>query len=285
MAEVGTLDYARLLVCVFRAIGALLGGNLGEDTNPGPENQRVEEEDSLRPVHHHRLPHRFVHSDPWRGLQRGEQVHGHHRQRLPGELHRTGEPLLGWRHAPAVYLRAGRHAVHHRVHRGAAAARGHPPLRGPAQGGPVRRGQAHPVHPLPDHRPGRAPVHHHPGHRPLRRPVQLPVRPGHPGRLRVQPRGHGPHHDRRHRPDHVDGRARDRQGHRPGHVHLDLHVHLLRLPAAAVGDRLRHQRHRRRLAQVRHRRGRARGHPHLRRLRRTVPAPRPGPVHAPHDRP
>lgn len=33
---------------------------------------------------------------------------------------------------PAVYLRAGRHAVHHRVHRGAAAARGHPPLRGPA---------------------------------------------------------------------------------------------------------------------------------------------------------
>ena len=119
----------------------------------------------------------------------------------------------------------------------------------------------------------------------LRRPVQLPVRPGHPGRLRVQPRGHGPHHDRRHRPDHVDGRARDRQGHRPGHVHLDLHVHLLRLPAAAVGDRLRHQRHRRRLAQVRHRRGRARGHPHLRRLRRTVPAPRAGPVHAPHDRP
>ncbi len=43
--------------------------------------------------------------------------------------------------------------------------------------GQVRRGQAHPVHPLPDHRPGRAPVHHHPGHRPLRRPVQLPVRP------------------------------------------------------------------------------------------------------------
>lgn len=107
MAEVGTLDYARSLVCVFRAIGALLGGNPGEDTNPGPEDQRVEEEDSLRPVHHHRLPHRFVHSDPWRGLQRGEQVHGHHRQRLPGELHRTGEPLLGWRHAPAVYLRAG----------------------------------------------------------------------------------------------------------------------------------------------------------------------------------
>ncbi len=34
-----------------------------------------------------------------------------------------------------------------------------------------------------------------------------------------------------------------------------------------------------------HCRGRARGHPHLRRLRRTVPAPRPGPVHAPHDRP
>ncbi len=27
MAEVGTLDYARLLVCVFRAIGALVGGN------------------------------------------------------------------------------------------------------------------------------------------------------------------------------------------------------------------------------------------------------------------
>jgi len=59
----------------------------------------------------------------------------------------------------------------------------------------------------------------------------------------------------------------------------------LGLPAAAVGDRLRHRRHRWRLAEVRHRRGRARGHPHLRRLRRTVPAPRPGPVHAPHDRP
>ena len=59
----------------------------------------------------------------------------------------------------------------------------------------------------------------------------------------------------------------------------------IRLPAAAVGDRLRHRRHRWRLAEVRHRRGRARGHPHLRRLRRTVRAPRPGAVHAPHDRP
>ena len=96
------------------------------DTNQALKTKELREEDSLRPVHHHRLPHRFVHSDPWRGLQRGEQVHGHHRQRLPGELHRTGEPLLGWRHSPAVYLRAGRHAVHHRVHRGAAAARGHP---------------------------------------------------------------------------------------------------------------------------------------------------------------
>ncbi len=96
---------------------------------------------------------------------------------------------------------------------------------------------------------------------------------------------HGARAHGRHRSHHVDGRAHHREGHRPGHVRAHLHVHLLRLPAAAVGDRLGHQRHRRRLAQVRHRRGRAARHPGLRRLRRALPAPHPGAVHAPHDRP
>lgn len=40
--------------------------------------------------------------------------------------------------AAAVHLRIGRHAVHHRIDRGAAAARRDPALRGPAQGGAVR---------------------------------------------------------------------------------------------------------------------------------------------------
>ena len=48
---------------------------------------------------------------------------------------------------------------------------------------------------------------------------------------------------------------------------------------------LGHQRHQRRLAEVRHRHRRAGGHPCLRRLRRAEPAPHPRAVHAPHDRP
>ena len=49
-------------------------------------------------------------------------------------------------------------------------------------------------------------------------------------------RHHGPDHhhaDGRHRPDHVDGRARDRKGRRQRHVPADLHVHRGRLPGLA----------------------------------------------------
>ena len=146
---------------------------------------------------------------PRRRLQGRPAVRRLDEQRLR-ELHWSGEPLLRRRNAAAVDFRTGRHAVHHGIDRHPAAACGHPSLRGAAQGRPVWRSQADPVHPLPDHRPCRAAVHHHSGDRTFRRAVQLPVLPGRAGRFRVEPCGHGAHHDRRHRPHHVDGRI----GHR-----------------------------------------------------------------------
>ena len=47
---------------------------------------------------------------------------------------------------------------------------------------------------------------------------------------------HGPHDDRRHRPDHVVRRAHHRPRHRQRHVAADLHVDRRRLPRLAVGD-------------------------------------------------
>ena len=70
-----------------------------------------------------------------------------------------------------------------------------------------------------------------------------------------------------------------------GYVHPYLHVHLLRLPAAAVGDRLGHQRHRWQLGQVRRGRRHPAGHHDPCHLRRACPASYSGAVHPPYDRP
>ena len=71
---------------------------------------------------------------------------------------RPGQPVQRRSAAPAVGLRARDHAVHHGEHHRAAAHGGHPAVRDPQEGGPGRHGQADPVHPLPDHRPGRPAV-------------------------------------------------------------------------------------------------------------------------------
>ena len=114
-------------------------------------------------------------------------------QQCVGKMNNASENFIGLvnlfsggRHAAAVDFRIGRHAVHHRIDRHPAAACGHPSFRGTAQGRPVRRSQADPVHPLSDHRPCRAAVHHHPGDRTFRRAVQLPVLSGCSGRFRVE---------------------------------------------------------------------------------------------------
>ena len=198
-------------------------GTQGEDVNPGLSHQGAEEQDPLRPWHHHHLPNRLVHSNAGCRLQGRERLRGEYDQQC-GELHRTGEPVLGRCNAAAVHLRIGRHAVHHRIDRGAAAAR-----RDPA---------------LPYHRSRRAAVHDNPRHRAFRRAVQLPVQQCDPRRLHLEHGRHDHGDDRRHRPDHVDGRIDHREGHRPGHVDPHLPVHLLGLPAAAVADRLGHERHR-----------------------------------------
>ena len=75
--------------------------------------------------------------------------------------------------------------------------------------------QADPVHPLPDHRPG-GPAVHDAGVASPRNPgdavPRLRQRPACPSDLVADDPDHGPHHDRRHRPDHVARRA----DHRPG---------------------------------------------------------------------
>ena len=64
------------------------------------------------------------------------------------------QPVQRRRAAAAVDLRARDHAVHHGEHHRAAAHRGDPAVRGAQEGGPVRHGEAHAVHALPDDRPG-----------------------------------------------------------------------------------------------------------------------------------
>ena len=76
-------------------------------------------------------------------------------------LYSADQPLQRRRAAAAVGVRARDHAVHHGEHHRAAAHRGHPAVRGPQEGGPVRHRQAHPVHPLPHHRPGDPAVDRH----------------------------------------------------------------------------------------------------------------------------
>ena len=138
--------------------------------------------------------------------------------------------------AAGLHLRPRHHAVHHGEHHRPAAPGGHSPLPAAVRGGRLGPVQADPVHPLPHDRP-RPAQRHDAG-------VAGPVRPAaaelpaadHPGRLHHH---HDPDHhhaDGRHRPDHVDGRARDREGRRQRHVAADLHVHCCGLPELARRD-------------------------------------------------
>ena len=155
---------------------------------------------------------------------------------------RPRQPLQRRCAAAAVDLRARHHAVHHRVDHRAAAARRHPPLRDPLQGGPVGPGAAHAVHALPHHRARRAAVddaHHRRPQRARcsRRPARRVLGQLITERRLVRDPAHGHHHDRRHRPHHVDGRAHHRARHRQRHVAADLHLDRRDLPELALGDR------------------------------------------------
>ena len=153
---------------------------------------------------------------------------------------RADQPVQRRRAAAAVGVRAGDHAVHHREHHHPAAHRGDPAARGLQAGGPGRPGEAHPVHPLPDHRPGDPAVHGH--HRP--RPQPRRAVPGlHRSRSCTTRRSisslHDGHHDDRgHRRDHVARRAHHRPRRRQRHVAADLHLdHRRRSPASSGRSR------------------------------------------------
>ena len=111
---------------------------------------------------------------------------------------RAGQPVQRRSAAAAVGLRARDHAVHHGVDHPAAARRGHPTARGAEEGGPVRPGQDHAVHALPDGRAGGAAVDRHHRARPLRPAVPRPEHRRHPRRLAVPHPRPGHHDDRRH---------------------------------------------------------------------------------------
>ena len=84
-------------------------------------------------------------------------------KRNPGQLRRLRrprlpQPLLRRRALPPQPLRAGDHALHHRLDHPAAADGGRALARAPAERGRGRAAEDHPVHALPDRRPRLRPV-------------------------------------------------------------------------------------------------------------------------------
>ena len=149
------------------------------------------------------------------------------------------QPVLGRRAAAAVDLRARRHAVHHGDDHRAAAARGHPALRDPLQGGPGGPGAADAVHALPHDRARAAAVddarHGRPQRPAVRHDRRSRVRAAAHQRRVVGAAAHDHHDDRRHRPHHVVRRARHRARHRQRHVAADLHLDRGGLPRRRCG--------------------------------------------------
>ena len=102
------------------------------------------------------VPHRRLHPGA-RHQHRGRQ--GHLRQ-LPGvERPRLPEPLLGRQPSALRDLRAGDHALHHRLDHPPADDGGHPVAGEAPQGGRGRPAEDHAIHPLPHRRPGVRAVH------------------------------------------------------------------------------------------------------------------------------
>ena len=149
---------------------------------------------------------------------------------------RPGEPAQRRRAAAADRLRARHHAVHHGEHHPAAARRGDPAARGAAPGGRVRNRQDHPVHQVPDHRPGDPAVHRDRRAGRERQPVPR-LQPGaDPEHLGVHDHDDGDLPDRGHRGDHVAGRADHRPRRRQRHVADDLHAGHRGDPRPALPD-------------------------------------------------
>ncbi len=101
------------------------------------------------------LPLRLARAGAGRQPDRGQQ-HPEGVRRL--EHPRAPEPVLRRRLSADRDLRAGDHALHHLLDHPAAAAGGRPVPGEALQGRRGRPGADHPVHPLPDRRPGLRPV-------------------------------------------------------------------------------------------------------------------------------
>ncbi|CAA9412034.1 MAG: Protein translocase subunit SecY, partial [uncultured Quadrisphaera sp.] len=204
----------------------------------GVQDARPAAQDPVHAGDHGRVPARVVHPDARRELRQRAGVP--RRPRPAVRPARPGQPLQRRRAAAAVGVRARDHALHHGQHHRAAAAGGHPPLRGAAPGGAERHRQAHPVHALPDHRARGAAVDDLRRRRPQRQPLRLrrhrprgvPERGAE--RLRRHPRAHGADDDGRHRPGDVARRAHHRARHRQRHVAADLHLDRRHLPHLAA---------------------------------------------------
>ena len=176
-------------------------------------------------------------ADPRPGCRRRQRPVVHQRRGQPGHL-QPDQPVLRRRAAAADRLRARDHALHHGEHHPAAAGRGDPAAGGPQEGGPVRPDQDHAIHPLPH--PGPRPCSRRPAssrwRAPARSSAQLRQGPAARQRHPDLP-GHGDHHDRRHRGDHVARRAHHRARRRQRHVDHDLHPGHRDVPRDHVGGR------------------------------------------------
>ena len=181
------------------------------------------QEAAVRPVHHRALPAR-ARQIPAPGVNVGNvQTCIDDGQRTSG-VYNLINLFSGGALLQLTIFALGHHALHHREHHPAAARRGDPAARGAEEGGPVRPDQDHPVHPLPDARPGAC----------SRRPASWRW-PARAACSRAATRtllyerqhpdlpDHGHHDDRRHRRDHVARRADHRPRHRQRHVDPDLH--------------------------------------------------------------
>ncbi|MDQ1137958.1 hypothetical protein QE410_002757 [Microbacterium sp. SORGH_AS 1204] len=202
------------------------GFSLVQRHRAGIPHARPEAEDRLHAGHHRHLPAGCPRADALRRLPE--------RSAVPGPIGRDrgssvpGQPVLGWRVAAVVDLRARRHAVHHRDDHRAVAPRGHPALRDPLQRRSGGSGEAHAVHALSDDRPRAAAVDHAGDGRALgsalrfRRRARMPAAADE--RHLVGAAAHDHHDDRRYGPGHVVRRAghRARRGQR--HVHPHLHL-------------------------------------------------------------
>ena len=160
-----------------------------------------------------------------RGQGTAEQLRRQQHPRLP-------QPLLGRRPLAALAVRAGDHALHHRLDHPAAADGGRALAGETAERGRGRPAEDHPVHALPDRRPGlRAVLRLRPPLPLLRRPGRRRQPPRQPQR-RQSPADRDLPDRRLHAAD-VAGRADHPARHRQRHLADDLRLDRLPHPERA----------------------------------------------------